>query len=128
MRALSKMDHLQLAEILEASLKNLGYSYLKNQGRDFTEFEVQLPCQFMATVESLTRPRLTFLLPRSAVAESAIELRRVIGSKGPAAEPSTCASALVRELRSALPKEPWKGTGFFRARAEKDRWERLGEL
>jgi len=127
-RALSRMDHPRLVEVLEASLKALGYSYVKNQGRDFTEFEVRSPCQFLASVESLVSPRLTFFIPRSGVAESAIELRRLVGSTGSEAELSTCVSAFVRELRSALPKEPWKGTGFFRSRAEKARWEKLGEL
>jgi hypothetical protein len=122
------MDHLRLAEILEASLKNLGYSYIKNQGRDITEFEVRSPCRFVASVESLTSQRPTFLIPRSAVTESAIELRRLIDSKRSEAEPSACVSALVRELRSALPKEPWKGTGRLRSRTERARWEKLGEL
>ena len=128
MRALTRMDHLRLAEILEASLKNLGYSYIKNQGREITEFEVRSPCQFVASVENLVSQRPTFLIPRSAVTESAIELRRLVDSKGPEAELSACVSALVRDLRSALPKEPWKGTGHFGSKTERERWEKLGEL
>lgn len=127
-RALTKIDHLRLAEILEASLKSLGYAYYKNQGREITEFEVRSPCQFIASVEGLTSQRLSFVLLRPPSVESVIEIRRMIGSKGSEAELLTCVSALVRELRSALPKEPWKGTGFFRSRVERTRWERLDEL
>jgi hypothetical protein len=127
-RALTKVDYLKLAEILEASLKNLGYTYYKNQGREVTEFEVRSPCQFIASVEGVTSQRLGFIFLRPLAVESVVEIRRMIGSKGSEAELLTCVSALVRELRSALPKEPWKGTGFFRSRAERTRWERLDEL
>lgn len=127
-RALCRMDYLKLVEILEASLRKLGYSYLKNQGMNFTEYDVQSPCQLMATVENLTRLRPSFLIRSPIVVESAIELRRIIGAKGSAADQSACASALAQEIRSALPKQPWKGTGVYRSRAERTSWERLGEL
>jgi hypothetical protein len=128
MRALCRMDYQKLAEILEASLKKLGYSYVKNQGASFTEFEIRSPCQFLATVEDLTRHRLSFLVRSPVVVESAVELRRLVGAKGAEAESAACASALARELRSALPKEPWKGTGVYASRAERTNWENLGQL
>jgi hypothetical protein len=128
MRALCRMDNRKLAEILETSLKKLGYSYIKNQGRSVTEFEVRSPCQFLAAVEDLTRQRLSFLVRSPVVVESAVELRRLVGATGPPAELSACASALARELRSALPNEPWKGVGAHRSRAARSNWENLGEL
>lgn len=127
MRALCRMDHQKLSEILEVSLKKLGYSYIKNQGVGFTEFEIRSPCQFLATVEDLRRERPSFLVRSPVVIESAVELRRLVGAKGQAGE-MACASALVRELRSALPEEPWKGTGVHTSRVERANWENLGQL
>lgn len=117
-----------MAEILESSLKRLGFSYIKNQGRNVTEFEVRSPCRFIASVESVTGQKLSFLIPRSGVLESAVELRRLIGSNESEASLSACVSALVRELRSALPEEPWKGTGLLKSKGERANWESLGDL
>ncbi len=128
MRALIRMDDRKLADSVELSLKNLGYSYYKNQGRNVTEFEVHSPCHMIVSVENLAREQFGFPFRSPVRIESAIELRRTIGASEPEERTRQCSAAFVNDLRSSLPDEPWKGLGVLRSRAEKQIWERLGEL
>ncbi len=113
MRAVVKTDYRRLSERVEKALKKLGYSYLKNQGRNVTEFVVQSPCHFNMTIENQPRQQIGFLIRSGMKVESAVELRRTIGAKEPESELRRCATALVQELQSELPEKSWKGLWDF---------------
>jgi len=127
-RAICRMEYVKLAVITEDSLKKLGYSYFKNHGHGMIEFEIREPCHMLARVEDLTRSRLSFLIRSPIVVESALELRRAVGTRPTSIDASVCASALAREIRSAMPEKPWKGTGVYRSRVEKNSWSKLENL
>lgn len=113
MRALVGLNHRMLSERVEGVLKKLGFSYLKNQGRNQTEFVVQSPCHLNVTVENLTREQIGFPLRSRVKVESAVELRRAIEAREPESELRRCATALVRELQPELPMRRWRGLWDF---------------
>jgi hypothetical protein len=127
MRVLVRLDSGRLAAIVEESLRELNFVYLKNMGRNMTQFELQAPCHLIVSVENTTREQLTFLIRPPLRVESALELRPMVGVREPEPDLLRCQSALVRVLRSHLPDEPWKGLGVLRSRSQKANWEKLGE-
>jgi hypothetical protein len=127
MRALIRLDSGKLTAIVEESLRELNFAYLKNEGRNVTQFEVQTPCHLIVSVENVTREQLTFLIRPHLRVESALELRPMVGVREPEPDRPRCQSALVRVLRSHLPDEPWKGAGVLRSRSQKANWEKLDE-
>lgn len=126
MRAYAKIDDTRLAEAVEASLRKLGFSYLKNQGRNVTEFEVRSPCHFIMTVENLTRAQFGFPLRSHVKVQSAIEFKRTIGAKETGPELAQSVSALVQDLCSDLPDQRWKGLLALRSMSAKAKWEEPG--
>jgi hypothetical protein len=122
-RATARVDQESLTERVEASLRKLGDSYIKNQGRKVTGLEVQSPCHFIVTVENLTRRQLGYPLRKSVKVESAIEFVRTLGTKEAGSEVKRCISALVQDLCSDLPDEKWKGLLVLKSMAEEARWE-----
>ncbi len=126
MRALIKMSDRKLAVLVEESLNGLGFSFIRNQGRNVTEFEVRAPCHFVVSVENLARERVGYPFRSGVSVESAIEVKRLIGSPDPEEALREHSSAFVRELKRKLPGEPWRGLGVFRSREEKRIWEALG--
>lgn len=111
-----------MVERVEASLKKLGFSYLKNQGRAVTGLEVQSPCHFMVTVENLARPQFGYPLRKPVKIESAIQFARTLGTKESASEVKRGISALVQELCSDLPDKQWNGLLALKALAERAEW------
>lgn len=122
MRALVGVDDSSLAMRVEASLRSLGFSYFKNQGNNTTGLEVQSPCHFMITIENLSRPQLGFPLRRRVKVESAIQLRRTLGTKDPKSEVDGCVSAFVKDLCAALPGKEWKGLLALGSLTESEDW------
>jgi len=122
-RAYVRIDDASLAERVEASLRRLGYPYLKNRGRNVTGFEVQSPCRFIVTVENLTREQLGYPLRSRVRVESAIDFTRTIGARETGSELKQRVSALVQDLCSDLKDERLKGLLALRPMAEKARWE-----
>ena len=122
MRAYARTDDRSLAERVEASLRKLGFSYLKNQGRNVTEFEVQAPCHFLVTVENLARLQLGYPLRSRVKVESAIDFKPTIGATEPGPEPKQRVSALVECICSDLPDQRWKGLLALRSMSQKEDW------
>jgi len=112
-RALVKLSDRKLSERVEGALKKLGFTYLRNQGRNVTEFVVQSPCHFNVTVENLTREQIGFPLRSRIRVESAVELRRAIEARDPDSELRRCATSLVQELQPELPEKSWKALWDF---------------
>jgi len=123
MRAYARVDDNSLASKVEASLKKLGFSYLKNKGLNVTEYEVQVPCHFLVTVENIARAQFGYPLRRAVRVESAIDFKRTLGISDSAQELKKCISALVEEVTTDLPDERWKGLQSLRSMAEKATWE-----
>ena len=125
MRALIRMGDRELAESVERSLENLGFDFIKNQGLNVSEFEVHSPCHFIVSVENLSRQRFTFLLRSGVRIESAIEIKRLVGSDDSESKLRGCSAALVEDLRRNLPPEPWKGLGVFGSKIARNAWESM---
>jgi hypothetical protein len=122
-RAFAKVERESLVERVEASLRKLGFSYLKNRGRTVTGLEVQSPCHFIVTVEDLTKPQLGYPLRERFRIESAIQIVRTPGSKETESEVKRGVSALVQDLCSDLPDKRWNGLLDLKSLAEKDSWK-----
>ncbi len=127
MRAFAKVADRTLAERLEASLKKLGFSYLKNQGRNVTEFEVQAPCHFLVTVENEAREQIGYPFRSRVKVESAIDFKRTIGAKEPGSELKQHISAVVEDLCSDLQDQRWKGLLALRSKSEEANWDAPGD-
>jgi len=123
MRAYARVDYRNLAERVEAGLRKLGFTYLKNQGRNVTEFEVQTPCHFLVAVENLAREQLGFPLRSRVRVESAIDFKRTIGASEPGSQLKERISALVNDICSDLPDGHWKGLLALRSMSEKASWQ-----
>ena len=117
-----------LSDKVQKCLDGLGWSYRKGSGSSIDEYEVTSPCQILIRVEDLTGVSGGFAFWVSFRRESAIELRRVVGSHESDSEARQFASTFLKKLRDTLPQEPWKGTGFVREREQKSNWERLSEI
>ena len=128
MRARANLNPNMLEGYVRASLDRLEFKYRTHAGQFVVEFEVTSPCQMLVRVEDLTRERVRIPFFTRTKMESAVELRRVIGSEGSEGEVKKCAELFARNLRDALPIEPWRGMGTFRTREEKGKWQRLAEL
>lgn len=126
-RVFARVDDGRLAARVETGLKKLGYTYLKNQGRNVTEFDVQTPCHFLVTVENQARERVGLLLRSRVRVESALELKRTVGARETGAELRPRISALVEVLCSDLPDKRWNGLLALRSKLESIEWERPGE-
>ena len=121
------MGNLELASRVQEAMSRLGFVFLKNESEHVTEFEVRSPCQFLVVVEDVSGP--SSKRPRNPKkGESALDLKPLIGSSSTTEEVKRCADAMAKEIRSLLPPEPWRGTGIFRSRAVKEKWERLWDL
>jgi hypothetical protein len=112
-RTLARLDHWKLSERMEEALKKLGFSYLKNQGRNVTEFMVQSPCHLNVTVENLTRDQIGFPFRSRIRVESAVEFRRAIEARESEPDLRRCATALIGELQSELPEKRWMALWDF---------------
>lgn len=123
MRAFARVDDKSLVERVESSLRRLGFSYIKNQGRNTTGLEVQSPCHFIVAVENLARPQVGYPLRRRVRVESAIQLGRTLGTNEAESEVKLGISALVRDLCSDLPNKSWEGLLVLKSLAEKAKWE-----
>jgi len=122
------MEDRKVAGLVEQSLQRLGFTFIKNQGLNITEFEVRSPCHFIVSVENLTREQFSLLLRSPIRVESAVEIKRLIGSHDPESELKERVGALVGELRRSLPDAPWKRSGILRGGIARRNWESLGEL
>lgn len=109
MRALVPKERAQVAVSVEAALRTLRCSYIKNQGRSVTEFVVSQPCHLNITVEDLTRARSSLVLRRGLNVESSIEVRRSIGAPEGGRIVRETSEALARELRAEVPEKSWDG-------------------
>ncbi|MGD0395404.1 MAG: hypothetical protein ABSB26_00655 [Nitrososphaerales archaeon] len=126
MRVLVRMEDRKLAGCVQQSLEDLGFSFIKNQGRSLTEFEVRRPCHFIVTVENLAREQFGYPFRSPIRVESAIEVKPLIGSPEPENRLRETYSALFNHLRGKLHDEPWKGLGALASRHEKRIWESFG--
>ena len=122
------MPDRKLAALVQETLNGLSFSHFKNQGRNVTEFQVSSPCPFIVTVENLSRWQIGFPFRSRARVESALELRRLIGSGDTEERLRTHASVFLQDLRKRLPDDPWKGLGIVGSRQAKEMWQALGEL
>ena len=127
MRSFVSVSDRSLAERAESGLKKLGFAYLKNQGRNVTEFDVQSPCHFLVTVENMTRGQFGFPLRSRVKVESAIEFKRTIGAKESGSELKARISALVDYLCADLPDGRWKGLLTLKRMSEKASWKGFGD-
>ena len=123
MRAYARVDDGSLASRVEVSLKKLGFSYLKNKGLNVTEYEVQMPCHFLVTVENIARAQFGYPLRSGVRVESAIDFKRTIGTNDPAQELKKSISALVELVIADLPDQRWKGLQSLQSMADKATWE-----
>lgn len=123
-RAYARVDDGTLAGKVEASLKKLGYSYLKNKGLNVTEYEVQVPCHFLVTVENVAKSQFGYPLRRAVRVEAAVDFKRTIGTNDSAQDLKRSISALVEEVLADLPDQRWKGLESLRSMAERETWER----
>jgi hypothetical protein len=127
-RALARLDAGKLSDSVVETLAKLGYSYSKNQGLYVTEFEVRFPSNFGVVVEDLTRAQAGYPLRSRVRVESALELRRTIGAADDEEQLRRSVVTFAKELRAALPAEPWNGLGVLSSRSQKRNWKSLGEI
>ena len=119
MRAIVSMSANRLSAKVEEVLKQISYSYFRNQGQNITEFEVRSPCRVLVAIENLTREQVGFPFRSRTRIESAFEIRRLVGSQETDDTLLPCANTLVREVVKSLPSGSWKLLGGpRRARGE----------
>lgn len=128
MKARASLDPNILVDFVRTNLDKLGFSYRTTAAEFIVEFEVLSPCHMLVRVEDLTVQRRAFSFLGPSKPESAIEMRRVVGTEGSEEELRRCASAFLQGLLKSLPREPWRGTGFLKGRSGRNDWERLDEL
>ncbi|HME18395.1 MAG TPA: hypothetical protein VKF15_01510 [Nitrososphaerales archaeon] len=126
MQTFIKMEDRRLAGLAEQALNELGLSFIKNQGRNVTEFEVRSPCRFLVTVENAAREQVGFMFRRKVRIESLVEVKPLIGSPEPEARLQENYRAFLGRLRGKLPNEPWEGLGVLRSQQARRAWESLG--
>ena len=99
-----KVEDRKLAGLAEEALREMGLSFIKNQGRNVTEFEVRSPCRFLVTVENLAREQISFMALRKKVrVESAVETKPLIGAPEPEERLQEHYEAFFDSLRAKLP-------------------------
>ena len=83
---------------VETALSDLGFNFLKSQGRLVAEYEVTSPCSFRVLVEALDREQFGYPLRSPLRVESSVEVTRVIGAR----EPPQGVAAYVSDFVAAL--------------------------
>lgn len=125
MQAATRIEYSKLAARVQGTLERLGMSYLRNQGRTVTEFEVQSPCHFRIVVEQRSEESFGFPFINRGGSETILELRRDLDRPEPDPVLKQHASAFIRGLVAGLPVSPWKGFGTLRTKSQRRRWEEL---
>jgi len=124
-RANVRMEDRKLAALAEDALRELGFAFIKNQGRNVTEFEIRAPCRFLITVENMAREQFALFFRRKPAIESAVETKPLIGSPEPEERLQESYRAFFEKLRAKLPDDPWEGLGLLRSQQEKRAWGSL---
>jgi len=128
MRASTKVGYRKLVRHVEQSLKSLGFSFLRNETRLLTEFEVITPSHFRVVLEDNSRYDYTFGVIRTHRVETSLELRRDLDAPETDEDLDKNARAFMNHLTSSLPEEPWKGLGLVRSRTERAKWQELSQI
>jgi hypothetical protein len=108
-RAFVKMEDRKLAAIAEEALKEMGLSYIKNQGLNVTEFEVRAPRRYLVTVDNLAREHVGLFFRRKVKVDSAVEAKPLIGSPEPEAVLKEQYDEFFDRLREKLPEGALEG-------------------
>jgi hypothetical protein len=112
-QAVVKIDHRELAGIVEKALRGLGFTFLKNGGGSVFEFEVQSPCKCIVSVQNMTGPRSRIPFVAITRVESMVEVRRMIGGEQRGEVLSAAVRSIVGALSPAIPDSKWKGLDEF---------------
>jgi hypothetical protein len=128
MRASANLEYAKLVRYVDKTIRKLDYRYIRNGTQRVTEFEIEAPCHFRVIVEDQTQERFGFGILKSEKNESTIEVLPVLDTTDPEELLKNSLSAFIEELRKAMPREPWKGFGPLRSRAEKVKWSELARL